>query len=122
MLANFNLSKDRSFSMDLSTSYLSNYLAGSYEFKNQLTSNIGFYKSIWNNRAVITLNYNDIFLSQNQPLKSRYLNQDNEFLALPETNTITLGFTYKFGNFRLKKNAVSTPEDQERTKAKGVGM
>jgi len=122
ILANVNLSKDRTFSLDVSTSYLSNYLAGSYELKDVLTSKLGFYKSLWNNRAVITLDYSDIFLSQNQKLASRYQNQDNEFLALPETNLLRLGFTYKFGNFRLRNNDVVTPEDQQRTEAKGVGF
>lgn len=117
-----DLSKDKTFSLDISTSYLTNYLAGSYELKDVFTSKIGFYKSLWNNRAVLTLNYNDIFLSQNQPLRSRYLNQDNEFLAIPETNTVEIGFTYKFGNFRLKNREVSTPEDQKRTNAKSVGF
>ncbi len=118
MMSRINLSKDRTFSVDVKTSYLSNILLGSYEFKNQLTSSLGFYKSIWNNRAVVTLDYNDIFLSQNQSLRSRYLNQDNEFLALPETNTIVLGFTYKFGNFRLRNNEVTTPQDQDRINAR----
>ncbi len=125
LLTTFNripLSKDQTFSLDVQMSYLTNILFGSYEFKNQFESSIGFYKSIWNNRAIITLNYNDIFLSQNQPLKSRYLNQDNEYLALPETNTIELGFTYKFGNFRLRNNEVAAPEDQKRTESKGVGF
>ncbi|KQC32340.1 TonB-dependent receptor [Nonlabens sp. YIK11] len=117
-LSSINLSDDRTFSATLDLGYLSNILIGSYEFKNQITSGIGLRKSIWNNRAVITLDYDDIFLSQNQPLKSRYLNQDNEYLALPETNLITIGFTYNFGNFRLNNNEVSTPEDQERTNAR----
>jgi hypothetical protein len=68
------------------------------------------------------LDYSDIFLSQNQKLASRYQNQDNEFLALPETNLIRIGFTYKFGNFRLSNRDVSTPEDQKRTEAKSAGM
>ena len=116
------LSKDRTFSVDVRAGYITNILFGSYEFKNQLTSSLGFYKSLWNNRAVLTLDYNDIFLSQNQPLKSRYLNQDSEYLAIPETNTIVLGFTYKFGNFRLRNNEVATPEDEERTNSRVNGF
>lgn len=125
LLSTFNrfpLSKDQTFTLDLQMSYLTNILFGSYEMKDQFKSSLGFYKSLWNNRAVITLNYNDIFLSQNQPLNSRYLNQDSQYLALPETNTIELGFTYKFGNFNLRNNEVSKPEDKERTEAKGVGF
>ncbi|AZQ43169.1 TonB-dependent receptor domain-containing protein [Nonlabens ponticola] len=116
------LSKDRTFSVDVQAGYLTNYLSGSYEFKDQLTTSVGFYKSLWNNRAAVTLNFNDLFLSQNQPLVSRYLNQDNRFLALPETNTIALGFTYKFGNFRLSNRDVATPEDQERTGTRTSGF
>ncbi len=122
MMSRINLSADRTFSVDISGSYLSNILSGSYEFKNQLTSSIGFYKSIWDGRGILTLNYNDIFLSQNQPLRSRYLNQDNEYLAAPETNTIELGFVYKFGNFRLKNNDVTTPDDEKRIETRENGF
>ncbi|BAO54809.1 outer membrane beta-barrel protein [Nonlabens marinus] len=122
IFSRITLSEDRTFSLDVSASYISNILFGSYELKGRFDSSIGFYKSLWNNRAFMTLDYSDIFLSQNQTLKSRYQNQDNQYLALPETNLIKLGFTYKFGNFRLRNNEVATPEDQERTKAKGVGL
>lgn len=117
-----NLSKDRTFSLDVRAGYITNILFGSYEFKNQFTSSIGFYKSLWNNRAFITLDYSDIFLSQNQPLTSRYLNQDNRFLALPETNLLKIGFTYKFGNFRLRNSEVAVPEDQKRTETQTTGF
>jgi hypothetical protein len=122
VLASIDLSKDRTFGVDVSSSYLTNYLAGSYELKDVFRSKLGFHKSIWNDRAIITLDYSDIFLSQNQKLASRYQNQDNEFLALPETNLLRIGFTYKFGNFKLSNRDVSTPEDQKRTEAKSAGM
>lgn len=122
VFSRITLSKDRTFSVDVSTSYLTNYLAGSYELKDVFRSKLGFYKSIWNDRAIITLDYSDIFLSQNQKLASRYQNQDNQYLALPETNLLRIGFTYKFGNFKLKNNDVSTPEDQKRTEAKQAGF
>ncbi len=122
LLSRITLSKDGTFIMNVNTSYLTNYLAGSYELKDVFESNVGLSKTIWDDRAIITLDYSDIFLSQNQKLDSRYQNQDNEFLALPETNLLRIGFTYKFGNFRLNNNEVATPEDQERTNAKGVGF
>ncbi|WP_124979277.1 outer membrane beta-barrel family protein [Nonlabens xiamenensis] len=118
----FNLADDRSLSMDLQVGYLSSILVGSYKFENMLTTNLSFAKRLWDDRALLTLEFNDIFLSQNQPLSSRYLNQDNFYLALPETQTIAVGFTYKFGNFRLDNNEVTAPEEEERTNQKSVGF
>ena len=114
----FSLAQNGTLSLDVQASYLSSLIFGSYNFRNQLTSSIGLYKSLWNKRGAVTVNVNDIFLGQNQTLSSRYLNQDNSFLSLPETQTFNIGFTYKFGNFRLDNRTVEDPEEKERTKSK----
>lgn len=111
----FNLSTDKTLSMDAQAGYLSSLLVGSYLFENQLTSSVGLRKTIWNKRGIITVNFNDLFLGQNQRLTSRYLNQDNYYLGLPETQTFNVGFTYNFGNYGLDNRAVETPEEQKRT-------
>lgn len=111
----FNLAKDGTLSLDVQASYLSDILFGSYRFKDQLTSSVGLYKSLWNKRAAVTVNINDLFLGQNRKLVSRFLNQDNQYLALPETQTFNIGFTYKFGNFNLSNRDIETPEEKERT-------
>jgi hypothetical protein len=118
----FNMSEDRTLSMDIDVSYLSSILFGTYEWGGSFVTNVSFNKSIWKRRAQLTLAFNDIFSTQNQRMYTRYLNQDNNYLALPETRTVTLGFTYNFGNFRLENNEITTPEEEERISKKERGL
>ena len=100
----FTLSKDGTFSGNLSFTYVSDFISGSYNFDPFSTLNIGFRKTLWNNRAELSLNIHDIFNDTNTRLTSRYLNQDNSFFAREEMRYVRLGFKYNFGNFRLKDN------------------
>jgi hypothetical protein len=118
----FNMSEDRTLSMDIDVSYLSSILFGTYEWGGSFATNLSFNKSIWKRRAQLTLAFNDIFSTQNQRMGSRYLNQDNNYLAMPETRTVSLGFTYKFGNFVLENNEITTPEEEERISKKVRGL
>ena len=117
-----NLADDKTLSMDIQASYISSLLFGTYEWGGSFPTSISFNKSFWNRRAQLTLAVNDIFKTQNQRLTTRYLNQDNYYLALPETRTISVGFTYNFGNFRLENNEVTAPKEQRRTTKKGIGL
>ncbi len=117
-----NLAEDRTLSMDINISYISSILFGTYEWGGSFASNLSFNKSFWDRRAQLTLKLTDIFNTQNQRMSTRYLNQDNSYLALPETRTISIGFTYNFGNFRLENNEVTTPEEQERISKRERGL
>ena len=108
--------------MDVDVTYISSLLFGTCEWGGSFITNVSFNKSLWKRRAQLTLALTDIFSTQNQQLTTRYLNQDNNYLALPETRTISIGFTYNFGNFRLENNEVTTPEEQERISKKEVGI
>jgi hypothetical protein len=115
----FTLSKDSSFVSDLSLLYLSNYIVGSFGYKNQFTADLSFRKSFSKKRFYITLAFNDIFNTTNIPLKSSYLNQDNGFFSKPESRSISLGLRYKFGNYRLQdNNRDTTPAEQKRLEGK----
>lgn len=100
----FVLSKDGTFTGELSLTYVSDYITGSYNFDPMTTLSIGFRKSLWNNRAELTLNLEDILDETNTWLRSSYLNQDNGFFAQPESRYVRVGFKYNFGNFRLSDN------------------
>ncbi|MBI6116136.1 outer membrane beta-barrel family protein [Salegentibacter maritimus] len=100
----FTLSKDGTFSGNLSFTYVSDFISGSYNFDPFSTLNIGFRKTLWNKRAELSLNIHDIFNNTNTRLTSRYLNQNNSFFAREEMRYVRLGFKYNFGNFRLKDN------------------
>ncbi|MGS2739504.1 outer membrane beta-barrel protein [Sinomicrobium sp. M5D2P17] len=111
----FTISKDRSFTADLSLFYISNYIQGSFMFKNRFSTDIGLTKRLWNNRISASLNLTDIFNTQNIWLTSRYQNQDNGYIARPETRTVSFSLKYNFGNYRLKDNKRdTTPDEQER--------
>ena len=94
-------SKDGTFTGDLSLTYLSGFLYGSFKVSEIIRLNIGFRKTLWNNRAVISLVAEDLLGRANGTFTTRYANQDNAYKEVPETQIVRLGFTYKFGNFRL---------------------
>jgi outer membrane receptor protein involved in Fe transport len=101
----FTLSEDGSFTGETSLTYLSGFLLGSYQTSEMITLNMGLRKSLWDNRAILSLTVEDILGRANPTLVSRYANQDNSYKAVPETQFVRLGFTYNFGNYRLSRNA-----------------
>ncbi len=98
------LSKDGSFKGELGFVYMSGYLQGSYLLEETTNLTIGLRKSFSKNRAILSISANDLLGKANAYVNSRYLNQDNRYLAVPETQYIRFGFTYNFGNFRLEDN------------------
>lgn len=94
-------SKDGTFTGDLSLTYLSSFLYGSFKVSEIIRLNIGLRKTLWKNRAVISLVAEDLLGRANGTFTTRYDNQDNAYKEVPETQIVRLGFTYKFGNFRL---------------------
>lgn len=98
------LSKDGTFKGELGLAYLSGFLAGSYTMSETTNLTMGLQKSIWNRRAELSLNFNDILGKANPWFSSKYLNQDNSYIAVEETQNVRLSFTYNFGNFRLEDN------------------
>ncbi|SFW20473.1 Outer membrane receptor proteins, mostly Fe transport [Sinomicrobium oceani] len=109
----FTLSKDRTFMADLSLFYISDYMQGSFIFQNRFSTEVGLTKKLWNNRVLASLNVADIFNTQNIWLRSRYQNQDNGYIARPETRTVSLSLKYNFGNYRLKDNERDTTPDEQ---------
>ncbi|PRX56875.1 outer membrane beta-barrel family protein [Flagellimonas meridianipacifica] len=104
-LANYiTISKDGSFTGEVTMTYLSKFLFGSYIADEQLNLTLGLRKSLFDNRASISLTAEDILEQYIPTYRSRYLNQDNFYRRRPETQFIRFGFTYNFGNFRLNDN------------------
>ena len=98
------LSKDGTFNGEVALTYTSNFLFGSYVSSEEIELNLGLRKSLWNNRAVISLRVEDILERKIPTYTSRYFNQDNFYRRRPEAQFVRLGFTYNFGNFRLSDN------------------
>lgn len=99
-----SLTQDGTFSGELSLTYISDWLTGSYELDPMTTLSVGLRKTLWNNRAEVSLHLEDILNKTNTWMRSRYNNQDNGFFARPESRYVRLGFKYNFGNFRLSDN------------------
>ncbi len=101
---NFIISKDGTFTGELSLTYISQFLTGSYIMDPMTTLSLGLRKTLWNNRAEVSVNVEDLLDETNTWLRSRYLNQDNGYFPRPETRYVRVGFKYNFGNFRLSDN------------------
>lgn len=110
---NFNLSKDRSFTADLTGHYISNFVYGNRYFKNQSYVNISFRKEFWDKRASLTVGVDDIFDTLNDVASvTEYYNQDNRFFANQESRLFRVGFKYNFGNARLRDNSKQMKTDE----------
>ena len=73
---------------------------------------MGLKKSFWKERATLTVTASDVLGEANALLTSRYLNQDNAYFAVPETQNLRIGFTYNFGNFKLEDNERSIDKNE----------
>ncbi len=100
----FSLSKDGTFKGELGVTYLSGFLQGSYKREETTNITLGLRKTLWDKRALISFQVNDLLNKASSRIYSKYLNQDNAFFARPETQYIRLGLTVNFGNFRLEDN------------------
>jgi len=98
------LSSDGTFKGELGVVYLSGFLQGSYLQEESTNLTLGLRKSFMKNRAIVSVSANDLLGKYNAYINSNYLNQDNQYLTVPETQYIKFGFTYNFGNFRLEDN------------------
>ncbi|NNK75955.1 MAG: outer membrane beta-barrel protein, partial [Maribacter sp.] len=104
-LANYlNLSKDGTFKGEIGVTYLSGFLEGSYRLEEITNLTLGLRKTLWNKRALVSLQVNDLLNKANSRVYSKYLNQDNAYFARLETQYVRLGLTLNFGNFRLEDN------------------
>jgi hypothetical protein len=113
MYCGLTLSKDKTLTSDITTSYMSNMISGSIDYKNQFISSISFRKSLWENRASITIGVDDIFDTNNVPVASKYYNQDNSYFAKSESRLVRVGFKYNFGNYKLRNNSKTKKTDEE---------
>ncbi|WP_445383613.1 outer membrane beta-barrel protein [Robiginitalea sp. IMCC43444] len=108
----FTLSGDGTFKGEASLLYLSGFLNGSYRMSETIQVDLGLRKSLWDNRAVVSITAEDLLRRANATYTSRYANQDNAFFARPETQFVRFAFTYNLGNYRLS-NQVRTAQQSE---------
>ena len=86
-LANYlTLTADGTLTGELTFSHFSKYLFGSYVQSPITNLTFGLRKTLWNNRAVISVTAEDLLGKANGTYTSRYLNQDNFFLPSQRRN------------------------------------
>lgn len=108
----FTLSKDKTWTAEASVGYFSNFISASYIQDPTTNVTLGLKKSFWKERATLTVTASDVLGEANALLTSRYLNQDNAYFAVPETQNLRIGFTYNFGNFKLEDNERSIDKNE----------
>lgn len=97
----FTFLKDKSLSLDVSYIYISPWAEGPSVLGSRSRLNIALRKTLWNDRASISLGIVDALNKYNFVETSKYFNQDIKIVTGRETRLLTLGFNYKFGNYTL---------------------
>ncbi|WP_418182954.1 TonB-dependent receptor domain-containing protein [Algibacter sp. PT7-4] len=100
----FSFLKDKSLTADVSYLYISSVADGTSNVSERSSFDINLRKTLWNNRASISIGIIDMFNNQNFNQETKYLNQDILLKSGLENRLLTFGFNYKFGNFRLHTN------------------
>ncbi len=100
----FSFLKDQSLTADISYLYISQTVKGPTDVSSRSGLDINIKKTLWKNKASINIGVSDIFNSQNFRETTKYLNQDVSLKSRMENRIFTIGFNYKFGNFRLRTN------------------
>tara|TARA_R110002033_G_scaffold83953_1_gene134695 strand:- start:105 stop:2537 length:2433 start_codon:yes stop_codon:yes gene_type:complete len=100
----FTFLKDKSLTADVSFLYISPIVDGPAIYSGRSGLDITLRKTLWNNRASISVGVTDMFNALNFTQTNRYLNQDYLLKSRLENRMLTFGFNYKFGNIHLKTN------------------
>jgi outer membrane receptor protein involved in Fe transport len=100
----FSFLEDKSLTADVSLSFITPYIEGPRTISNRTGVNINLRKSLWKNRASVSVGVLDVFNTQNFSTKIKYLDQDASMESTMENRLFTFGFNYKFGNFKLNDN------------------
>lgn len=98
----FSFLKDKSLTANVSLMHISPWADGTSKTSSRSGVDVNLRKTFWNNRASLTMTVTDIFNTLNFNQSTKYLNQDIFVKSRMENRLFTVGFNYKFGNFKLK--------------------
>jgi len=98
------LDKKKTLTGFITFEYLSNFIVGSYTQDETINLDLGVRKSLWDNRASLSVSVGDILNEANAIVRGRYEDFDNQYFPQEETQFIRVGFKYNFGNYRLEDN------------------
>ncbi|SFZ91680.1 CarboxypepD_reg-like domain-containing protein [Flaviramulus basaltis] len=100
----FTFLKDKSLIADISLLYISPFITGPININSSTGLDINLRKTLWNNKASLSIGLTDVFNGMNSTQVTKYLNQDILLKSRLENRLFVFGFNYKFGNFRLNSN------------------
>ena len=98
------LDKKKTLTGHVTFEYLSSFIVGSYTQDETIQLDLGVRKSLWDNRASLSLSVGDILNRANANVSARYEGLDNQYFPQEETQFFRVGFRYNFGNYKLKDN------------------
>jgi hypothetical protein len=102
MYANNQFTMKKGWSAELSGWYNSRAFYGLYAAKPMGMVNIGLQKSIWNKKATIRLNVNDLFWTNRFRGRAMYKDIDFQVRSQWPSRQARITFTYNFGNQNVK--------------------
>ncbi len=114
-----NITLPAGFRAELSGFYNSANVYGMFEAQPQYAIDAGLFKSLWDGKANIKLNVNDIFFTNRWKVRVDQDNIDATVQGRFESRRANLTFTYKFGNNEMKpirQRSTATEDEQNRVK------
>ncbi|HYG40578.1 MAG TPA: outer membrane beta-barrel family protein [Cytophagales bacterium] len=100
--SNHNFTLPRDFSAELSGMYLSPNVEGIIKIRSMYVVNMGIQKNLWDKKANIKLNVNDVFNIMKFRGTIDYQNQHLNILGKWESRLARITFTYRFGKEDIK--------------------
>lgn len=95
----------KGFKAELFGSYTSPMIIGAYRIRSVFTMDAGVSKSLFSNRATITLNVSDLFNSNVSVFDVKGFGVSSYNRNKMESRFVKLGLTWKFGNKNVKVNS-----------------
>jgi len=108
----FTFLNDRSLTADLSFMYFGPQVSANSTYDGFGALSVLLRKTLWNNKASISMGLDDIFNQGNQLSTRKYLDQNSTSLRRAENRLFMLGFRYKFGNVSIHDNQKSKQIDE----------
>ena len=100
----FTFLKDKSLTANIEALYISPLIYGPSKISNQFGLDITLKKTLWKNKASLSIGITDIFNTKNSTETVKYFNQDSFKTSRFENRLLMFGFNYKFGNYKLQNN------------------
>jgi len=113
MMSNdFSFLKDNSLTASLTIYYIGETVQGLQIAHTRWDTYFTMAKTLFNNKASISLSVSDFFNRQDYSRTVRFLDQNSRISNDLDTRYISLGFRYKFGNTKLSTNQRSTSKEE----------